>query len=85
MEDTLSLFEQQIERLLDAVIKLKAEKKQLLEANEALQKQVQDLQNRVEELQNEVDELSKSAQGGQMVQERLDSLLSRINKALGET
>ena len=84
MKDALDLFEQQIEKLVGAVVKLKTEKKKLLETNESLQKQVKDLQTQLENMRQENDELRRSCQGSSEAKERLDSLLSRINEALGE-
>ena len=83
MEDALNLFEQQIEKLVEAVVKLKTEKKKLLETNESLQKQIKDLQGQLEATRQENEELKQTGGGGE-AKERLDSLLSRINEALGE-
>ena len=85
MDDPVSILEKQLEKLLDALVKLKAEKRQLLEANEALQKQVKQLQSRVDALQQESDDIKKASKGSQVAHDRMDSLLSRINDALGES
>ncbi len=84
MDDSFAVFEQQIEKLIEAVVKLKTEKKQLLEANEELQERIKQIQGELDKAQEETDSLKQSAQGSEPAKEKLDSLLSRINDALGE-
>jgi len=84
MDDSFAVFEQQIEKLIGAVVKLKTEKKQLLEANEELQERINQIQGELDKAHEETDSLKQSAQSSEPVKEKLDSLLSRINDALGE-
>ncbi|RKZ24922.1 hypothetical protein DRQ29_07155 [bacterium] len=84
VDDTFAVFEEQIEKLIDAVKRLKTEKKQLIEANQQLEEQVKNLRDEIERINREKDELAQSVQGTESAKEKLDSLLSRINEALSE-
>jgi len=83
VEDALNVLVERIGKLLERYEKVNAEKKQLLEANSALEEKVKELQERIDVLEREAEELRNKTKGSEVAQEKLDSLLSRINEAIG--
>ncbi len=84
MEDALSVLTERIGKLLENYEKLSAEKKQLIEANSALENRVKELQEHIDSLEREAEQLRSSSKGTEVVQEKVDSLLSRINDVIGK-
>jgi chromosome segregation ATPase len=58
VEDTLGIFEQQIERLLGSYLSVKEEKQKLLEANSELQNQIDNLKSHTSKLAEDMTTLT---------------------------
>jgi len=84
VEDIFGTLERQIERLLNAVIKLKEERKRLSDENSSLRERLSQLEYELDSLKRENEMLRNTAQGSEEAKSRLDSLLRRINEVLGE-
>lgn len=86
MEDTFEVLQGQILKLLEALGKLKSDKKQLLEEKEGLNKEIAQLNKKIEDLQNENNQLHNQlrqiSQGPKIDQQKVETLLAKVEEAI---
>lgn len=83
-------LEDKINQLLNHIIKLKEEKRELIETNQRLESRIKQVQEEKEELAAEKEELKKKAQEAagaaeneSEIKDRVEALLSKVDEVVG--